>query len=1473
MTCDISSTILDPVQGLVDYVNDIKPYHTKIAEVIVEYQHNELVEVTMVDAIDMRIQILHPDPGTALVIGSCPVINKQIWGAIDDQTDFTLDDPVPYLDVVDEYSTAPGQTVFSLSRMVNGSNVANISSITVNGVATTSYTLNLGAASITLSSPTIQRGDYVVISYQSSTPNKTNFTVTVNGVPAEVTLTSINTFTINSPLPLYTNDWVVAVLCGPSVEEFVCYDGFDTTVYDDPDTFVIAEVDDVTDTIIVPRNRTHEFTAGTEILLKTNIIATGGSPSGLIATDPADNLRVYTVLSSTYTAGTATTDPITTITVDATIRGIDPPASVLNPGEAFVFTVGLNPLILQDVLGYSDIDDRPLETPNEGRFVLDVVSINETTNTITVDGDLSTSTLQSGDNFFVGGSTNHSGVYAISSITYGGSPGTTAIVVTEDILEAEAVGDSATATFDIMSNAFVIKGGVSSRFRQGHIFEIFNGANRGTYVTLTADIALVEIERQTLDVSVDGQVGFTLTGSPSLSIPGISQQATDEGVWDSSLLSVKLIRDGEQITLGVTVTSPTSFMVVSGPLPLLASDTGVVAIVSDRHTRVRVTDDLVPYRDPISLSINPQAIAGLLRDYPLGFGSQQVFCDQLPYTVVRVLIKEHLQFSNMNLDLTEDIIAYNLENTDQVVYDGIPQGTTFDPHPPTDAIVYDYWYPALPIADVVAPNQVIAVGDFSSLASFDITGTTTNVGSYTVSGAVFAFSVTYGAWVTTFTVNETVVNVPASSSTGLIVDPSVISTYPLAVYQQYVAGSPIPYSTPTSPQWRLQQSGYNETKAAVSGSPAFTALNAYVNPYDLDPHQVTHTTVTGNDVDSTFTLAGGNYLRRMTQELTLNGSGVGSPEGEIGNWRPTTYHVSEVDATANSFTMIGDVSHIFTAGSPLGAGDVIMLHSYNNEEEFIVQKVVVGGSPIATTVTVSSPTVIETDYFNIGSPAVEILQNYSKDLAWVTAGTFNPSTQNTIVAVNSLDIGSPSPLLSNVDIISYTMVGPLRFDIKIHQAITAAISTTDAMGISEEALGIPQLFNIVAIDLVNNTFTIEGDYTNSFAPGTNFSIQNSYNQLNNQPGFSGSPYNDPLKWTVAQTGSPVTWPNLGGGSPETTIITVVEPINAVGSPPVANVPYGTIVLVEYVIGQVRDNQAAAAFEDTLFFGWGTVLRWQIVAQSAATNTIYLETDLTGMIYVNDAGNIVGSYLNDADYDVVSVSYDLGSDRTAVVLNGPIITISTPQPSPGSPYGSPYYQDTETVGSPPGLVGSPPVYVGSPRDYSLLGMWQLDNMDVTGWFQYNVIGANVLTDVFVVQGDATSDIQAGQEFRIFGTPGNDGLYMSDIGAPPIFDGVNTTIIVDVTSKKHIVTSQGLLAGSPVGSPYTAGGGVLQAARDYGIQIFHRDTIGTSVDEVLDGPVPTEGGNIVGAFDYPGFDQGTFDEDLNVLKFFTAPNERT
>jgi len=59
-----SRITIDPVQGLVDYVLEIKPYHTKIVEILVEHIQTEPIDVTIIEDLDMCINLGIPDIDT-----------------------------------------------------------------------------------------------------------------------------------------------------------------------------------------------------------------------------------------------------------------------------------------------------------------------------------------------------------------------------------------------------------------------------------------------------------------------------------------------------------------------------------------------------------------------------------------------------------------------------------------------------------------------------------------------------------------------------------------------------------------------------------------------------------------------------------------------------------------------------------------------------------------------------------------------------------------------------------------------------------------------------------------------------------------------------------------------------------------------------------------------------------------------------------------------------------------------------------------------------------------------------------------------------------------------------------------------------------------------------------------------------------------------------------------------------------------
>ena len=51
---------IDPIQGLIDYVSEVKPFHTKILEVAVAYSHNDDVDVTITEDLQLDIALFWP---------------------------------------------------------------------------------------------------------------------------------------------------------------------------------------------------------------------------------------------------------------------------------------------------------------------------------------------------------------------------------------------------------------------------------------------------------------------------------------------------------------------------------------------------------------------------------------------------------------------------------------------------------------------------------------------------------------------------------------------------------------------------------------------------------------------------------------------------------------------------------------------------------------------------------------------------------------------------------------------------------------------------------------------------------------------------------------------------------------------------------------------------------------------------------------------------------------------------------------------------------------------------------------------------------------------------------------------------------------------------------------------------------------------------------------------------------------------
>jgi len=250
---------------------------------------------------------------------------------------------------------------------------------------------------------------------------------------------------------------------------------------------------------------------------------------------------------------------------------------------------------------------------------------------------------------------------------------------------------------------------------------------------------------------------------------------------------------------------------------------------------------------------------------------------------------------------------------------------------------------------------------------------------------------------------------------------------------------------------------------------------------------------------------------------------------------------------------------------------------------------------------------------------------------------------------------------------------------------------------------------------------------------------------------------------------------------------------------------GYILREAFRIESATENLASTEITENLDFGWGTTQRWAIISTDAANNTIVVAGDISGIIDPDDDAIIIGSQGNDGMYEIESFSYAPGPDETTVVLRNP------------------------------GLPVDPPA--------GLEGYFQLEDIDITSWYQYLIKEANSTTNVFTVYGNATLDVQSGMQFRVFGTL-NDGLFT--VTAPPIYDAATTTTSIQVA---NIDTDDN--------------GGWIESYRDYGIRLIFEDHVGIDITENVDAVLVLTAGSMMDAFDYPYFDIGAFDEDYKTV----------
>jgi len=423
-----SNTSLDPVDGLLDYINNVKPFHTKIAEVLVEYVYSETFYVSMLEDFNIEVNLLyaHENEFVNKCIGgySCiPFASPQGWSVVSPNQGMLFED-YPAINPSTKELIVLGNLVDDLvvdNTIVMTSYIEDVSGISKIIDIGTNYFIVESAGVYGSTFDTYFSSSDIVYTTGMPLDDGTDFVITnilVDNPSVGLTRVEVDK-TIQNPVP-------------------IGYLGLKKLPGDNNGTFTV---------------------------------------DGLEYTDGTNNYYGTPLVTSTFTLGD---DPHTIITVAESLN----PLSSLGPHQSHSVSINLVPAEITKVLSYSHISNLPTNKPDEGYIVHDVIGVTTGlgTGSFTVSGNLISSNIFVGEIATIQGSTLNDRDYTINDITFDGV--NTLISVDENVIDATPDG---TVRIDVPSNVFYIDGNYSHHFHQGLEFTVDSGSFQGRYLTLYSD--------------------------------------------------------------------------------------------------------------------------------------------------------------------------------------------------------------------------------------------------------------------------------------------------------------------------------------------------------------------------------------------------------------------------------------------------------------------------------------------------------------------------------------------------------------------------------------------------------------------------------------------------------------------------------------------------------------------------------------------------------------------------------------------------------------------------------------------------------------------------------------------------------------------------------------------------------------------------------------------------------------------------
>jgi hypothetical protein len=1124
-----SLKILDPVAGLVDFVLDIKPFHTKIVEVLIEYVYNEFIDVIIVDDIKTTIDLTYPntdtislacdggystrpygDYGKYPIISPNPAISSELYPAINViSNSFTIPGNR-------SGDLKPGTKVFLISTIEDYSNTHRIEDVKAgpaNIVDPPSFTV--------LGDQTLQ----FILGYVFDVVGSPNNDRTYSVVLA-------------STYDVVTNRTTIPV--GQSIQIDVPYGLIGVVKTNHP-------------------GNTGEYTVNTSTY-----------DPGFIDSWPNIND------SSTFVLGN---DPHTIVTVVEPLSVLP----TLGVDDVYVSFMTVSAIVIEGVLSYSNyltvytpLPSSIEQTPDEGHNQVPVINAVASsldlsslpipdTGKFTVSGNYSVSNVFVGQSLRVIGSALNNGQYVIASVLYNAGLDETTFGVV-DLVSTNATDGQ--LIIDIGANVFIVDGDCTTRFTQGVQFNTVGSNYNNPHTVINSDFVdgktrirvIAGILDNTTGFSIKSiTTGFVVTGNHIGSFPiggtfnvvGSSHNdgsytvtgigSTFDGINNETTIPVidvlDTTTDGQivpfmQIVLVDKVYGYSEYSDVCDAVPET-----VVHVVFSEFLRFTSSGNLQLHDDLIVYNVENNDTWGFeLPVTSILSPIEPILFEQATPPVPGVLGKLWFDtttscFRQFNgLSFVKISTAWWMDTNNNLLY-----------YRTRNSFVDTGWILDLnkiPGFDEISP----AVGETELLFRDDF-----------VVGDILQ---------DTFTLSGIVPNT----------DPSLIRVTINSVPAGITLNSNSEF-TLLHPSWEVDDvitaSVFDRTR---------TETNAHVHGFNVQPHIAYHEYVSFDVVNNAYIIAGGNFTNRFKPSTHFEGVQEGLGGGVLGTWTATKFPIIDVDSLLGSITIPNDLTWLF-----VGNRTITVDLSENNTNSFVVASSIFDGTN--TIISVLSPSVTESPdniqyFYNPGilifnidevtdtiivlgsvvdvytpglllqvqnstngnngiwtvasatydtinnrtnisiiedipdsdsstnaSLHTPIFQNYSRDLGYILGVVYDPDVNGAYPTNQIKTIVVPTtPINNNVTGIAYEWLGPLRLDVNVNREHSIMVNMGDGVGVDNQLLSVPDRYGILDTNESENYFIIgytdpvlnlPVDLTGRFTPRTIFDVVGSYS--NNQP--------------------------------------------------------------------------------------------------------------------------------------------------------------------------------------------------------------------------------------------------------------------------------------------------------------------------------------------------------------------------------------